>query len=298
MSWRVVYIEEGEYLSLYLDNLKIRKAETETVIPLGDIGMIMIDNLSATVTSGLLSKCAEYGVGVTVCSRKHLPATFAFPVSGNYRASFIFRQQLDWHPDALGVVWQEIVRSKIRNQAEVLGRLGRSESVVKRLIRFGEETESFDTGNREGLAAKMYFRELFGRDFSRNSETPRNAALDYGYSILRSQMARAVIAHGLNAHLGIFHRGPGNAFNLADDLLEPFRPLVDREVASLIDDDELFARKHRLELVRLPTRKISHRGQRITVAHAMNDVVESLLAVFESGELDLLQFPNTEIYDL
>lgn len=298
MSWRVVYIEEGEYLSLYLDNLKIRRAETETVIPLGDIGMIIVDNPSATVTSGLLAKCAEYGVGVTVCSRKHLPASMTLPVSGNYRASFIFRNQLDWNTDALGIIWQEIVRAKIRNQAEVLGRHGRNENIIGRLVRFGEETEPFDTGNREGLAAKMYFRELFGADFSRNSETSRNAALDYGYSILRSQMARAIVVHGLNAHLGIFHRGPGNAFNLADDLLEPFRPLVDSEILTLIDDNELFARKHRLELVRLPTKKILHSEKRITIIHAMNDVVESLLDVFESGELDLLQFPKTTIYDL
>lgn len=227
MSWRIIYIEESDYLSLYLDNIRIKRPDREVTIPLSDINTLMIDNSQATLSVNLINKCAELNVNIITCNQKHLPEAILLPVSGHYRAAALLRTQMDWSEEFRGHLWQRVVQTKILRQASVLSQAQKSRTVCERMYRFAAETQQLDAGNCEGLAAKMYFRELFGETFLRDEENIVNAGLNYGYSILRSQIARSVVAHGLNPHIGIFHRGPNNAFNLCDDIIEPFRPIID-----------------------------------------------------------------------
>jgi CRISPR-associated protein Cas1 len=299
MSWRILYIEENDHLSLYLDNVRIKKVNREVTIPLSDINTVMIDNQQTTLSASLINKCAEYNVSVITCDHKHLPQAIILPSSGHYRAAAIFREQLRWPEDTLTKLWQKIVQRKIINQANILQGAHKSMAVRDRLYKFATETQLADAGNCEGLAAKMYFRELFGADFSRDAESSVNAALNYGYSIFRSQIARALVAHGLNPHIGIFHRGPNNAFNLSDDIIEPFRPIVDRFAYETIIPGTIFSREHRLALIALPTKKVVFDGKRITLIFAITNTVQSLIASAESGDCGLLNFPDiTTIYDL
>ena len=298
MSWRIIYIEGNDQLSLYLDNVRIRRADREVTVLLSDIGTIVIDNLQTTVTASLISKCSEYNVSVITCDHRHLPQSIALPVSGNYRASAMLRFQLEWSDEFRGTLWQEIVRAKITRQADALAAAGKMGDARDRLLRFVEETKVFDVGNCEGLAAKMYFRELFGADFYRDEASPTNAALDYGYSILRSQIARSLVAHGLNPHIGIFHRGQGNAFNLADDIIEPFRPMVDLWTYENMRNEKMLTREHRLALVSLMTRKFVLGKNRVTAVFAIGAIVDAMISIAENVSCDRFTFPEIVAYDI
>jgi CRISPR-associated protein Cas1 len=297
MSWRILYIEESDYLSLYLDNVKIKRGVDETVVPLCDLSAIVIDNQTTTVSAPLLTACSEYNVLVAFCDRFHLPQTLLLPLSGNYRSSYVFRRQLEWPAAVLAVGWDVIVRAKIERQALVFRLTGGDVEIYRRLLKFAADVRNADAGNCEGLAAKMYFRALFGESFSRGGDDPINATLNYGYSILRSQIARSVVAHGLNPQLGIFHRGPNNAFNLADDFLEPFRPIVDLWVKQNIGFDSVFNRSIRLDLINLATKKVRIGKQKSTIIQAIDTSVEGFLAFIETGDLDKIVFPESVTYD-
>ncbi len=298
MSWRIIYIEESDYLSLYLDNIRIKGAEREVTIPLSDINTLVIDNTQTTLSVNLINKCAELNVNIITCNHKHLPEAVVLPISGHYRASAMLRAQLDWSEEFRGHLWQRIVQMKILRQASVLHQASKELGVRDRLYRFAAETQLLDAGNCEGLAAKMYFRELFGETFLRDEENIVNAGLNYGYSILRSQIARSIVAHGLNPHIGVFHRGPSNAFNLADDIIEPFRPIVDRFVHDTLMSQALFTREHRLALIALTTKKVKLLDKRVTVLFAINQAVESIIAAAESGICRDVCFPESIVYDL
>lgn len=299
MSWRILYIEEQDYLSLYLDNVRIKKINRDITIPLSDINTIMIDNQQTTLSANLINKCAEYNVSIVTCNHKHLPQAIILPSSGHYRAAAMFREQLCWQGDTLAKLWQKIVQIKIINQANILQETNKSLPVRDRLYKFAAETQLADAGNCEGLAAKMYFRELFGVDFFRDAESPINAALNYGYSIFRSQIARALVAHGLNPHIGIFHRGPNNAFNLADDIIEPFRPIVDRFAYKMMIPGTIFSRDHRLALIALPTKKVVFDGKKITLIFAITNTVQLLITAAQNNDCGFLNFPDiTNVYDL
>lgn len=293
MSWRILYVEKNNFLSLYLDNVKIKTEGKESIIlPLRDINTIVIDNRESLFTCALVAKCAEYNVCIVVCDDRHLPVSTIMPLSGNYRSSRMLESQMLWKGDVLGFVWKKIVQAKICNQANVLETKGVSRAVLSRMRLFAEETLSFDERNCEGLAAKMYFRALFGEEFYRERECSINAALNYGYSIFRSALARALVARGLNPQRGIFHRGASNSFNLADDLLEPFRPMVDLWVSRNVSEISLFSRECRLSLVRLPTERVLWNGKRVTALMAMEKMIDGLLGFFESGDEELLIFPK------
>jgi len=298
MSWRIIYIEENDYLSLYLDNIKIRRADHEVIVPLSDVATIMIDNLQTTVTASLVSKCAEYNVDMIICNHLHLPQSIVLPISSNYRASAILHSQMNWSDSFRGTLWQEIVRKKIMRQADVLTAVGKTGDVRNRLFRFIEETQLLDKGNCEGLSAKMYFRELFGLDFYRDENSPVNSALNYGYSIVRSQISRSLVAHGFNPHIGIFHRGQGNTFNLADDIIEPFRPIIDLWVYEHMREEKMFVREHRLQLISLITKKFLLDKKYVTLIFAIEKVVESLYTLTENGSCDQFIFPEVTAYDI
>ncbi len=299
MSWRIIYVEESERLLLHLDNIKIINGAKEVTVPLSDINTIMIDNTRTMLSVRLINACADNKVALFTCDHRHLPRAVVMPLSGNYRATHILRKQLAWSDERKAHVWQYIVRLKIMHQARVLHITKPQENIAyKRLRQFATDVDAGDTQNCEGLAAKMYFRTIFGVDFLRDEETPINAALNYGYSIIRSQLARALIAHGLNTHLGIFHRGPGNPFNLADDLMEPLRPIIDLWVMRNIEDNVLFCRKNRLDLIALMTHNVVYGTKRVSLIFAINTIVERFMETMETGRCASFTYPDIKTYEL
>jgi len=300
MGWRILYIDEGEYLSLYLDNIKIKNKEEnrELVVPINDLHTLIVDNYRTVLSTHLLNALTKNNVNVVLCNVSHMPQSLLVPVSGNKSAPLMLRKQLAWNEHVKHTVHQSMVKAKIVNQIELLAHADIGGDAILKLKEFAKDVLPGDKTNREGLAAKMYFRALFGPDFKRFAEDVLNAGLNYGYSIFRSQISKTVLAKGLNPCLAFFHQGPNNQFNLSDDFLEPFRPLVDHYVYENLRDQKLFNREHKMALIRQSTLKVRFNGKKQTFFNAANQYVDTIVSFAETGDHDKLSHPVIDFHDL
>lgn len=291
MSHRIIYIEKCEYLRLYLDNLKIEWKDDELLIPVSDIQILVIDNYKSNLSIPLINKLSENNVCTILCGIDHLPKSYIYPLNGHFSQSGNINKQIKWDETKKAILYQKIVRAKIFNQIEILKINGKSQKVIDRLTQFMNEVEIGDVSNREGLSAKMYFRELFGDDFIRFENDVINAGLNYGYIIFRSLITSIIVAKGYLPNLGIFHIGKQNMFNLSDDVIEVFRPLVDDYVYNNMRDDILFKQEHREQLIQLTLKKmiIDHRKQ--TIANTIYIYLENIFKELETDEISYI-FPK------
>ena len=292
MSWRIIYIEESDYLSLYLDNMKIVKNEEDILIPLADINTIIIDNYKTTLSVHLINALCENNINVVICNIEHLPSSLVIPYGGASQAAINLRRQIEWDSIQKSYIHQQIIKSKIYNQLSVLKHLHKSEEVINRLEIFHSQVELGDLNNREGLSAKLYFRALFGPEFKRFEEDIINASMNYGYAIIRSQISKYILAKGYHPSLGIFHKGPSNLFNLADDFIEPFRPHIDLWVHNHIMNERIFTKNHRLELIKLTTLNIEFKDTKQTVTNTIREYVDHIISILESNEEKQIHHPR------
>mgnify|MGYP000288079509 CR=1 FL=1 len=181
MGYKVIYISQAEHLHLYLDNLKVEKENTDILIPIADIQILVIDNYKAYLTVPLMNKLSEKNVCTILCGVDHLPKTYILPMNGNYATSGNIAKQIEWTDETKKILHREIVKHKIINQYIILRKNHKSEDVVSKLKEYSETVLNGDITNREGLASKMYFREMYGEDFIRMDEDVVNAGLNYGY---------------------------------------------------------------------------------------------------------------------
>jgi CRISPR-associated protein Cas1 len=208
------------------------------------------------------------------------------------RATRWLRLQLNLPRPVAKQSWAAIVRKKIANQAACLRLTGREGA--DRLDSYARRVRSGDGDNLEGQAAAFYFSKLFGKGFHRNQGRFTNAALDYGYAVFRGTIARGLVAHGLMPSLGLFHASEQNAFNLADDVIEPFRPLVDLFVFKLfapLDNDELRS-EHKAALIGLLNIDVGMPRGKMSVLSAIEQAIESLARVYEANSETLLELPD------
>lgn len=297
MSWRIVYIEEAEEMKLYLDNLKVIKGEQEILIPLSDIHTIIVDNIKTVITGRLMNKLSEYHILLILCDENHLPNVFSLGLYSHYRVYGVLKEQLNWKDQIKGEMWKKIIQIKIRNQLSVLEYLHKSQDVIAKLKTYSNNVIFNDETNREGLAAKLYFNELFGDHFKRekNAIDTYNAALNYGYIILRSCLARTIVAYGLHPAFGIGHRNQFNSFNLVDDCTEVFRPIIDLWVAMTIKDSDYLNREMKQQLIRRLSAKIDIGGQKQTVLNAIDLFVQSFIKAMNNKDPDQLVYPKNGI---
>lgn len=230
MSWRTVVLTGRAKLDLQLGSLVIRGTETKK-IHISEIAVVIVESTAISMTAALLSELTKHKVKIILCDEKRNPQAELLPYYGSHDSSAKIREQIAWKPEIMGAVWTEIVRAKITNQLQLLQEHHLPGGEL--LERYLSELTFRDSTNREGLAAKAYFPALFGADFTRELEDPFNYALNYGYSLLLSGFNREIAANGYLTQLGLFHDNMFNSFNLASDLMEPFRPLVDRTVLAL-----------------------------------------------------------------
>lgn len=197
-------------------------------IPIEDIGYVVLEHQQTAITLPLLNALSDNNVAVIFCGDNRMPNAMLMNLDSNKRQGESFRAQIEASEPLKKGIWRQVIETKIRNQAALLNKLGKDGDLLKP---YYSNVKSGDTDNREGIAAKMYWRELFGEDFMRNREgaVPNNL-LNYGYTLLRAAVARALMGSGLLPALGIFHRNRYNAFPLADDIMEPYRPYVDEIV--------------------------------------------------------------------
>lgn len=295
MGHRAIYVEKSEGLHLYLDNLKVDVNNAEMLFPISDIEILVIDNYKSNISVPLINKLMENNVCTVLCGIDHLPKTVILPMNGNFATSGNIAKQIIWNQSRKDILYAEIVKRKIYNQKEILKFNGKSEEVIAKLEEFIMTTQIKDSTNREGLAAKMYFRELFGPDFIRFEEDVVNAGLNYGYSIFRSLITSIIVAKGYLPNLGIFHIGKMNYFNLSDDVIEVFRPIVDNYVYKNMMQDILFKQEHKDALINLTTQKVKIDGRRQTIPNAINIYLDSIFHFLED-DVDELVFPEVTIF--
>lgn len=297
MGHRVIYVEKCEYLRLYLDNLKVMVKDNDILFPISDIQILVIDNYQSNISVPLINKLTENNVCTIICGVDHLPKSYILPINGNFATSGNINKQISWEKERKALLHSIIVKYKIENQIEILKQNNKSHEVIKKLYEFVDSIELDDRTNREGLAAKMYFRELFGSDFIRFDDDVINAGLNYGYSIFRSLITSIIVAKGYIANIGIFHKGKQNMFNLSDDIIEVFRPIVDDYVYNTMRDEILFKQEHREKLIQLTNKKILIDSRKQTVANAINQYLDSIFNYLD-GETNRVLFPLPIIYDL
>ena len=221
---------------LSLKNLQLVVAykdspDEKRTIPIEDVGVVLLENQQTSITLPLLNALAESEVQVIICNSKGMPSAMIQSMNSNNLQGETLRNQIACGEVLKKQLWKQVVEAKIKNQASLLNSVGEDGNVLKP---FYSNVRSGDVDNREGIAARIYFQHLFGDSFIRDRDEPGiNALLNYGYSILRAATCRAIVSSGLLPAIGIYHHNRSNAYPLADDLMEPFRPFVDGVVYDL-----------------------------------------------------------------
>lgn len=285
MSWRTIVVSNSAKLDYQLGYMIVRR-ESVTKIHLSEIHTVIIETTAVSLTAALLAELVKHKVKVIFCDEKRNPSSELIPYYGAHDTSRKVRNQIAWSPDIKTAVWTEIVSEKIRNQMLVLQEYQKPEGQM--LAGYIRELEFGDATNREGHAAKVYFNALFGKDFSRSADNVTNAALNYGYSIILSAFTREIALNGFLTQLGLFHDNMFNPFNLASDLMEPFRTLVDRKVLKM--NPCLFEREEKMELINLMNCEVTINGRREFVANAIKIYTRSVFDALEDNDVSLLKF--------
>lgn len=285
MGWRILYIEEAISVKLYLDNIRIEKETGFLTIPLLDIHTIVIDNQMISITIPLIVKCSEYNINLVVCSIEHMPKASVISFNGNYQTPLILKKQIMWDEITKQCLHKLLIKNKIENQTDLLKHYNKNSNSIAKMVELASSIEIGDVTNREGLTAKIYFRALFGSDFKRFDDDVINAGLNYGYAILRSQISKSIIAKGLHPSLGIIHKGANNFFNLSDDIIEVFRPIIDEYVYLNLVDAMFLTKQNRIELIRCTTKDCLIKNQRQSVFNTIEIYIEKIINVFETGDL-------------
>ena len=291
--WRTVIVTQGEKLTVRDGWLVVWSEQTEQRVPIGDLYSVVVDNRKAFISVNALVSLAEANVHIYFCDAKHTPTVLALPMSTHYKPLGVVKRQLALTSGFKGLLWQKIVKQKIANQIKCLKLAGVKRYLIEPLEEMQEAVLPDDITNREAAAARKYFSALFGNAFRRMDEDVTNAALNYGYTIMRSSVAKTLVAYGYNCVLGIHHINEQNAYNLADDIMEPFRPLVDLWTDNSCDDlfNEL-TKENRRGLVNLVNVPIKMGRRKTRVRYAIDKCVSSLTSAIEKNDPDLLQLPS------
>ncbi|GHT31954.1 CRISPR-associated endonuclease Cas1 [Bacteroidia bacterium] len=308
MIKRTLYFSNPAYLSLKNAQLVIKlpevekndtlpesfKAESIRTIPIEDIGVVVIDNKQITFTSGLMEALLDNNCAVITCDSRSMPQGLLLPLEKNTTQSERFTAQIGASVPLKKQLWQQSIQAKIENQAFVLNKCRNAE--VRNMLAWVNQVKSGDSDNLEGRAAAYYWKNLF-EDFTRGRDgIPPNNLLNYGYAILRAVVARALVASGLLPTLGIHHHNRYNAYCLADDIMEPYRPFVDKLVVEIVKsgaDYQNLSKEIKIRLLDIPVLDVIINGERSPLMIAAGQTTASLAKCY-NGELRKIAYPSFE----
>ena len=305
MIKRTLYFGNPAYLSLKMKQMVVRipqkddgdlPSEEDMVrtVPIEDLGLIILDNKQITITQGLIGALLENNCALITCDSRRMPVGLMLPLAGNTIQNERFRSQLGSSLPLRKQLWQQTIEAKIRNQAAVLKYVTGQEH--KNMIKWSDSVRSGDADNMEARAAVYYWKTIFPNDpcFIRDREDEgANALLNYGYAILRAVVARALVGAGLLPTLGIHHHNRYNAYCLADDIMEPYRPYVDKLVVEMLEDgaeDKLNA-TNKVKLLNIPVIEVKINEKRSPLMIAVSQTVSSLVKCFR-GDCRKLIYPD------
>lgn len=309
MIKRTLYFGNPAYLNVRLEQLEIRLPDVEKdaslsnafrdasvkQIPIEDIGVIILDNKQITITQGAIATMLNNNVAIITCDDKRLPSGLMLPLEGNTTQSERYRHQIEASLPLKKQLWQQTIQAKILNQSSVL--LRHRNMKCGNMEGWAKSVKSGDSDNLEGRAAAFYWQNLFGNitDFRRDREgVPPNNLLNYGYAILRAVVARSLVGSGLLPTLGIHHHNRYNAYCLADDIMEPYRPYVDALVAELVDSDidyTSLTSELKAKLLSIPVIDVVINGRRSPLMVGVGQTTSSLYKCYR-GELRKIVYPT------
>lgn len=288
MGYRQVIIKKSEKLHFKDKQLIIDKDNQNTKIPLEDINYILIEDSTTIITTRLLAELGKNAISLIVCDEKHEPTSIMYPYNYHFKQLDVFTHQLEIDDSIKNEFWNQIVKRKIENSIRVLEMTSKEEFPISKLNEYINEVIDGDSKNREGLAAKIYFRSIFGSDFIRFYDDNINAALNYGYTILASAIIRNLAVYGLNTYLGIHHNSKINNFNLAYDFLESYRSVIDKFVYDNKDDIVLpLSFEFRKKLINLLNKEVLHQNKKYTIEYSISLLIKSYIKSFSTGEIKL-----------
>lgn len=280
MGFRTILIQSPCKLN-YKDGFLILRGNDIKMIHISEIHTLILDSTMTTVTGYLLCELMKEKVNVIFCDEARNPIGELHPCYGSHDSSGRVLEQTKWTEERKAALWQSLIRCKINNQSRLLRMKDPAASNL--LDSFANELLPGDKTNREGHAAKVYFNRIFGPEFTRNVKNDRNAALNYGYAILLSTFNKEITARGYITQLGIHHRNALNDFNLASDLMEPFRGLVDRTV--YFKDDIPFDKEYKYRLLDVLNEDVRYENHNMTVTTAITKYVRNATD-YLSGRID------------
>lgn len=294
MIKRTLYFGNPTYLSTKLEQLVVKLLEQdEKTIPIEDIGVVILDHQQITISQALIAKLLNHNVALITCDQTHLPSGLLLNLDGHTLQSQKFQEQIQASKPLLKQLWQQTIECKIENQTALLEKQGIEVGNMKRWV---QEVKSGDTTNREARAAVYYWNKVFTQfpEFIRDRYgLPPNNLLNYGYAILRAIVARSLVGSGLLPTLGIHHRNQYNAYCLADDIMEPYRPFVDQLVVKIIDQNGHFldmGTNIKTPLLQIPTLDVEIDRQKSPLMVAVQRTTASLSKCF-AGEIRKILYP-------
>lgn len=288
MGWRILHLQNPGTLKLKDNSLIYTGPENRVKVPLEDIDTVIIDNLSQQITGPLLSEFAKRAIQLIVCDEKHLPCGTLVSQNQFSRSLQTLNLQIKSPKGLQKRIWQKILQVKICNQAKVLDCVGHIEK-GNQLTKIAGHLKSGDSNNREAYASRLYFPLLFGTDFVRSSNHFLNTYLNYGYSLVRSTLARTLCAYGFIPSMGLGHCNELNPFNLADDLIEPYRPMVDIFVYNMT---EIERQNFKHTLLNLFQKKMEYHGTELDLLNGIEVYIQSLKNSFKQNSAQSLILPK------
>ena len=265
------------------------KKKRKITVPLEDLELIICTGANIRLSTMALSVLSENKIGVVIIGKDYMPSSIVLPYDANVRNASIAKTQLNMSAEIKGQLWRKIVQKKIENQAKCLTLLGLDGT--KELMEMIPQVNPDDPENIEGMAAKFYFQQ-FHPGLVRRNDDPINSVLNYGYAIVRNTIIRDLVCAGFYTAIGIHHEGPFNSFNLADDLIEPWRAMVDVVAHDIVSSQTNLTREQRKQLTLVLHNAGMINGEKNTISNGINIMIQSFKTAVEKNNADLIKLPD------
>lgn len=294
MSWRIIKITTHSEISLKTNCLCYENMDTNEILnfPLEEISVLILESMQINITSALLSAIVDNGISVIIFNQKYKPNGIILPYGKPLKQTETIFAQIKTTTILNKRIWQKIIKSKINNQAFVLEYYEKKQA--DKLKKIALNVNSGDSKNNESFAAQIYWNSLFGENFIRHAEDITNATLNYGYAIIRNVIIENIAISGLISSLGVHHHSVLNPFNLADDLIEPYRAFVDNKVASmnLSIYDTTVNKEQKEILISILQNKCILSGQEISILNAIPQTIYSFISAIKENDENKLNLPE------
>lgn len=300
MSWRSILIQNPARVRLKNSQLALSNDNGEYTIPIEDIAVIILDSPEITITSAVLSYMQDEGVVIITCDKSHIPNGLLLPFIPHSRNAQVANIQIGWSAAFKKRAWQKIIQNKIYNQGECLKKFGIEGS--DKLFAMVKKVRSGDEGNLEAQAAKYYWQKLFESEFRRGDSDIINSALNYGYAVVRACVARSLVSYGLLPVFGLHHSSELNGFNLADDIIEIFRPFVDCKVKQMVIDEELsqensrLTKENRSKLAEIAGLNVDINEESFSIIAVCDKISASLVSAVKAKDASILPKIGFDFY--